>query len=101
MCIRDRIDTGEGDPEVEGHIVMPELGEAESYQDVTLYDELDEVKKGEARALCAEFGGLMTERPGQTDLEVCDAELTTTQPVSVKPYPIPYATREIIAEEVS
>lgn len=94
------IDTGEGDPEVEGHIVMPEFGEAESYQDVTLYDELDEVKKGEARALCAEFGGLMTERPGQTDLEVCDAELTTTQPVSVKPYPIPYATREIIAEEV-
>ena len=41
-----------------------------------------------------------TERPGETTLEPHVIETMTDTPVKVKPYKIPYATREIIQEEV-
>ena len=43
---------------------------------------------------------IFTERPGTTDFVEHEIELTTSRPVRVAPYPIPYAKRETVQKEV-
>ncbi|KAL8624277.1 hypothetical protein ACOMHN_034000 [Nucella lapillus] len=94
------IDGGEGDPEVEGEILIPEFRSGETYRDVSLHEGLSGDKKEEARRLLRQFSESLTDKPGKTTLETYTVELTTKQPVHVKAYPIPYATRQVVEEEV-
>ncbi|KAL8601078.1 hypothetical protein ACOMHN_040779 [Nucella lapillus] len=94
------IDGGEGDPEVEGEILIPEFRSGEMYRDVSLHEGLSGDKKEEARRLLRQFSESLTDKPGKTTLETYTVELTTKQPVHVKAYPIPYATRQVVEEEV-
>ncbi|KAL8605770.1 hypothetical protein ACOMHN_059335 [Nucella lapillus] len=91
---------GEGDPEVEGEILIPEFRSGETYRDVSLHEGLSGDKKEEARRLLRQFSESLTDKPGKTTLETYTVELTTKQPVHVKAYPIPYATRQVVEEEV-
>ncbi|KAL8563286.1 hypothetical protein ACOMHN_058784 [Nucella lapillus] len=94
------IDGREGDPEVEGEILIPEFRSGETYRDVSLHEGLSGDKKEEARRLLRQFSESLTDKPGKTTLETYTVELTTKQPVHVKAYPIPYATRQVVEEEV-
>ncbi|KAL8598501.1 hypothetical protein ACOMHN_051289 [Nucella lapillus] len=94
------IDGGEGDPEMEGEILIPEFRSGETYRDVSLHEGLSGDKKEEARRLLRQFSESLTDKPGKTTLETYTVELTTKQPVHVKAYPIPYATRQVVEEEV-
>ncbi|KAL8593285.1 hypothetical protein ACOMHN_009938 [Nucella lapillus] len=94
------IDGGEGDPEVEGEIFIPEFRSGETYRDVSLHEGLSGDKKKEARRLLRQFSESLTDKPGKTTLETYTVELTTKQPVHVKAYPISYATRQVVEEEV-
>ncbi|KAL8595150.1 hypothetical protein ACOMHN_013823 [Nucella lapillus] len=94
------IDGGEGDPEVEGEILIPEFRSGETYRDVSLHEGLSGDKKEKARRLLRQFSESLTDKPGKTTLETYTVELTTKQPVHVKAYPIPYATRQVVEEEV-
>ncbi|KAL8573663.1 hypothetical protein ACOMHN_007216 [Nucella lapillus] len=94
------VDGGEGDPEVEGEILTPEFHGEETYRDVSVYEGLCRAKQEEARQLLKQFSQSLTDEPGKTTLETCTVELTTKQPVNAKAYPIPYATRQVVEEEV-
>ncbi|KAL8615815.1 hypothetical protein ACOMHN_048523 [Nucella lapillus] len=94
------IDGEEGDPEVEGEILIPEFRSEETYREVSLHEGLSGDKKEEARRLLRQFSESLTDKPGKTTLETYTVELTTKQPVHVKAYPIPYATRQVVEEEV-
>ena len=91
------IDTGEGDPKVEGEILIQDFDQQESHEDVELCPQLDDAKKEAARELFRVPGN--TDRETST-LEVCHAKFITKDPVHAKGYPVPYATREIIGQEV-
>ncbi|KAL8598254.1 hypothetical protein ACOMHN_035204 [Nucella lapillus] len=78
------IDGGEGDPEVEGEILIPEFRSGETYRDVSLHEGLSGDKKEEARRLLRQFSESLTDKPGKTTLETYTVELTTKQPVHVK-----------------
>ncbi|KAL8558029.1 hypothetical protein ACOMHN_057896 [Nucella lapillus] len=92
------IDGGEGDPEVEGEILIPEFRSVQG--NVSLHEGLSGDKKEEARRLLRQFSESLTDKPEKTTLETYTVELTTKQPVHVKAYPIPYATRQVVEEEV-
>ncbi|KAL8611041.1 hypothetical protein ACOMHN_042657 [Nucella lapillus] len=94
------VDGAEGDPEVEGEILTPEFHGEETYRDVSVYEGLCRAKQKEARQLLKQFSQSLTDEPGKTTLETCTVELTTKQPVHAKAYPIPYATRQVVEEEV-
>ncbi|KAL8613947.1 hypothetical protein ACOMHN_023183 [Nucella lapillus] len=94
------VDGGEGDPEVEGEILTPEFHGEETYRDVSVYEGLCRAKQEEARQLLKQFSQSLTDEPGKTTLETCTVELTTKQPVHAKAYPIPYATRQVVEEEM-
>ena len=68
------IDTGEGVPEVEGEIPIPDFDQQESHEDVELCPQHDDTKKEAARELFREFQGTLTEKPGKSMLEVFHAE---------------------------
>lgn len=73
----------------------------ESYRDVKYSAVLTEIQLSEARSLVQEFQHIFTEVPGTTHLVEHRIETTTKEPVRVRQYPIPYAVRNTIDEEVS
>jgi hypothetical protein len=94
------IDVGETNPEVNKVIELPDFDNTESVKDIHFAPTLDKEKEEEAKKLCEEFQLRWTTVPGQTDMETCDIELESSVPIHVKGYPVPYATREIISQEV-
>ena len=72
----------------------------ESYLDVQVSDGLTPEQRKEVQELIYEYRDIFTERPGTTDLVEHEIELTTSEPVRVAPYPIPYAKRETVQNEV-
>jgi hypothetical protein len=51
-------------------------------------------------SLLEEYQDIFTEAPGTTHLEEHKIELTTTDPIRVRPYPVPYAKRKDVQEEI-
>ncbi|XP_064475154.1 uncharacterized protein LOC135389103 [Ornithodoros turicata] len=50
--------------------------------------------------LLSEFPAIFSDIPGKTNLTECDFGSTTNNPVNTKQYPLPFAVRETIEEEV-
>ena len=72
----------------------------ESYQDVQLNPELPPEQRTEMKTILQEFPDVFTDLPGKTNLVECDIKLTSTDPVKVKQYPMPYSMTEEIKIEV-
>lgn len=77
------------------------LSGSETYRAVKYNPLLTERQKKEAKTLVKEFQHIFTENPGSTHLAEHRIETTTSEPVRVKQYPVPYAVRNSIDEEVS
>jgi hypothetical protein len=50
--------------------------------------------------LVEEYKDIFTDRPGTTMLEQHKICLTTDEPIKLRPYPLPYAMREIVNKEI-
>ena len=76
------------------------LQSKETYKDVQIADRLSPDQKQDVSDLLEEFQDIFSEMPGTTSLAEHKIELTTQSPVRQKQYPMPYAKRAEIADEV-
>ena len=94
---------GEGDDVIkdEGWLELrPDRGE-ETYEDVNICTKLSKRQKKQVWELLEEYQDILTSNLGRTSLGEHRIEVTTDQPVRTKAYPLPYAVRELIQEEVN
>ena len=89
--------------------VDPELGEVpdlegycqrEGVRDVKLGDELPEDQQRVLKDLVRRYPDVFTDMPGETDVIQHQIRLTDDTPIRCKPYPLPYAMREELRNEV-
>ena len=105
-------DTDGGTVAVAGVIhqdVDPELGEVhdlegyrqrEGVRDVKLGDELPEDQRRVLKDLVRRYPDVFTDMPGETDVIQHQIRLTDDTPIRCNPYPLPYAMREELRNEV-
>ena len=74
--------------------------EGETCKDVHLNEELTLPRANRLRALMEENGTIFTDAPGSTELVEHEIILTTSQPIRVKPYPIPFSQARVAEDEV-
>ena len=75
---------------------FPSNKEIETYQDVSISDELTDKQRKEVRELLAKYPDVLTSIPGKTELLEHDIKLSTAEPVRSKGYPIQYKAIEMI-----
>ncbi len=72
----------------------------ETYLDVNVNPDLTPQQTQDVKDLLKEFQDIFTEKPGCTTLVKHKIDVTTKQPIRVKPYPMPYAKRKDVDDEV-
>ena len=87
----------------------PELGEVpdlegysqrEGVQDVKLGQDLSEDQRHMLKDLIQRYPDVFTDMPGETGVIQHRVKLTDDTPIRCKPYPLPYAMREELRNEV-
>ena len=76
------------------------LEQTEYWNDVIINDKLTTEQQQDIRKILEEFEDILTDLPGCTDTVKHEITTTTTDAIKVKPYPLPYAIREIIKAEI-
>ena len=89
-------DDNESDENSLEDCTFPSNKEIETYQDVSISDELTDKQRKEVRELLAKYPDVLTSIPGKTELLEHDIKLSTAEPVRSKGYPIPYKAIEMI-----
>lgn len=79
---------------------LPEVESRETCNDVNINSDLSTFQQNQLRELVAEYSDIFTDKPGLTHLTKHSIELTDKVPVREKPYPLPFATRTAVEEEV-
>ncbi|XP_037526427.1 uncharacterized protein LOC119403570 [Rhipicephalus sanguineus] len=82
------------------NIPTPDWLKLEGEQEVKLSDKLDAQQIGQLQRIVGEHARIFSDVPGKTDWVYCNLELTASNPVHVKQYPLPFATREGVEKEV-
>ncbi len=72
----------------------------ETWKEVDINPGLSELQKEQVRELLYEFSDIFTDVPKVTTLGEHQIHLTTNDPVYQKPYPLPYALRETLSNEI-
>ena len=87
----------------------PELGEVpdlegyhqkEGVQDVKLSEDLFEDQRRMLKDFSRQYPDVITDMPGETDVIQHRVKLADDTPIGCKPYPLPYAMREALRNEV-
>ena len=91
----------EGVVDAEQLLDISNLSGSETYRAVKYNPLLTERQMKEAKSLVKEFQQIFTENPVSTHFAEHRIETTIGEPVRVKQYPVPYAVRNSIDEEVS
>ncbi|XP_069119292.1 uncharacterized protein [Argopecten irradians] len=94
----DAVDCGAVDDE--NLLELGNFSGKENFKDVQISEDLTEEQQSQAIALLEEFQDIFTDIPGTTHLQEHRIETTCDDPIRVKPYPIPYAKRKEVQEEV-
>ena len=74
--------------------------DGETFKEVHLNDELTLPRANNLRALMEENETIFIDAPGITELVEHEIKLTTSQPIRVKPYPIPFSQARVVEDEV-
>ena len=77
------------------------LRATQTWKDVKISTDLNDDQQREVRQLLEEYGDVLTDIPGKTNLAECNIELTDDIPFRVKAYPVPYALKREMDKEVS
>ncbi|XP_065925767.1 uncharacterized protein [Magallana gigas] len=88
------------DDEQQDSILMPPVTQTETAKDIKFADRLTPDQLETAKSLCDSFSDVFTDIPGMTNLMEHKIVVTSSEPVRVKPYPIPFSTEKTITEEV-
>lgn len=81
--------------------MVPSNAKSETWHDVELNGDLGKSQTDQIQGLLAGFSSIFTDAPGRTDLLQHEIHTITDSPVKVKPYPLPFATTEVIHKEVA
>lgn len=84
----------------DGSIPTPELRKSEGEKDVKLSDKLNAEQTRQVQSVVRKHAPIFSDVPGKTDWVYCNLQLTTNNPVHVKQYPLPFATRDSVEREV-
>nr|XP_011415578.2 uncharacterized protein LOC105319660 isoform X2 [Crassostrea gigas] len=87
------------DDEQQDSILMPPVTQTETAKDIKFADRLTPDQLETAKSLCDSFSDVFTDIPGMTNLVEHKIVVTSSEPVRVKPYPIPFSTEKTITEE--
>ena len=82
---------------------MPDLEgyrQKEGVRDVKLGDELPEDQRCVLKDLVRRYSDVYTDMPGETDVIQHEIKLADDMPIRCKPYPLLYAMREELRNEV-
>lgn len=79
---------------------MPEFVKNETMEDVKIAPRLTASQRAQLQDEMNKRATIFSNVPGKTDLVECHLEITTTAPIHVKQYPLPFATRAEVEKEV-
>ncbi|XP_072022506.1 uncharacterized protein [Amphiura filiformis] len=79
---------------------IPSFQAEETIADVHINQDLTEEQSLEVKRLLGNYSSVLTDKPGFTHLGSHDIKLTDSTPLRTKPYPIPYALRDSVKEEI-
>ena len=96
MINLDDEDTGDR----ESSISLPQTLQTETYRDVNISDDITPDQQLAVRTLCESFQDVLTDVHGTTNLVEHSIVLTTTEPVRLKQYRLPFHTEQTIKDEV-
>jgi hypothetical protein len=100
-CAISLTDFSDEDTEDSQNVILPPLAiQTETVDDVHFAERLTPEQRQVAASLCHSFSDVLTDITGTTNLEKHKIELTSLDPIRLKPYPIPFNTEETIREEV-
>ena len=81
-------------------VAMPSPKAKESIGDVKLGTSLNKEQLSDLQTVLTNYNDIITDVPLHTNAIQCDIKLTTDDPVRCKPYPIPYARRQLVRDEI-
>ena len=90
----------ETDAESFSQIEIPSLEQTESIVNVKVNAQLTDSQKVDVSNVLQEFTNIFTDVPLKTECITHVIELTSEEPVHLKPYPLPFSSEKIINEEV-
>ena len=90
----------EEDDDGSAGIALPSIKQTEDNNDLAYGDDLEEDKRTQMETLMTEFGDVLTDVPGRTDIITHSIELTSNEHVRSRPYSVPQSLRETIKDEV-
>ena len=79
---------------------LPAFTPKETLADVHVSSKLDDKKCDQVNVVMSDFPSTLTDVPGTTNLGDHDIKVTDKVPIRDRPYPIPYAMREVVRKEV-
>lgn len=95
------IDVDDGDcADFENDDIVEVPSAKEENMDYKVGDQLTVGEKKQLSDLLAEYSDVLSTKPGYTNLGKHDIRLTTDTPIRVKPYPVPFALKQVVVEEV-
>ena len=80
---------------------MPSVKRKQGPEHIKIDEKLSEEQKAQLGELTQKYESVFTDVPRKTNVIECDLQLTSSQPVRSKPYPVPHALRDVINKEVS
>jgi hypothetical protein len=81
-------------------MILPTDTQTETVLDIHFADGLDTNKLEAVKTLCESYNDVLTDVPGTTNLVKHKIELTSSDPIRLKPFPIPFNMENVIKEEV-
>lgn len=81
-------------------VETPSSVSTETFSDCKISPDLKPEEVRQLTDLLQQYSDVLSDKPGYTTLAKHDIKLTTDEPVRAKPYPLPFAMRETIKDEV-
>ncbi|XP_075539731.1 uncharacterized protein LOC142574564 [Dermacentor variabilis] len=78
----------------------PSLIRTQTSKDVVISNQLTMDQRLQVEAVLTTYDDIFSDLPGKTDVLQCHLELTTTAPIQVRQYPMPFAVRNAVEKEV-
>ncbi|GFR63972.1 reverse transcriptase [Elysia marginata] len=85
----------------EATIELPTSSKTQSHEDVHINAELTDNQRKGAEKLLASFSDVLTDVPGTRNLIEHKITLTTDKVVCLKPYKLPFRSRELVEKEIN
>ncbi len=76
------------------------VGKPSSVSNVDIAPELTGDQRDQVKGILREFAHVMTDKPGLTTMGTHSIKLSTSDPLRIKGYPIPFKVREVVSKEV-